>query len=259
MIGNNSCGSTAQAYGKTVDNLVRAEVLTYDGLRMWVGATDEQDYAQIVASGGRRAEIYRGLRAIAEEYADAVRERFPDIPRRVSGYNLDSLLPEHGFDLAKALSGSEGTLVTLLQAEVQLVPIVAHRALVVLGYPSIEEAADAVPMVNRHDPLVVEGMDDRLMHFESEKRMNPGALGLLPEGAGWLMVQLGADDEETLRARLEALIADAESTGATSSEYDDEEHREDLWDVRESGLGATARVPEMADTWPGWEDAAVAA
>ena len=199
MIGNNSCGSTAQAYGKTVDNLVRAEVLTYDGLRMWVGPTSEEEYAEIVAAGGRRAEVYRGLRAIAEEYGDDVRSAFPDIPRRVSGYDLDSLLPEFGFDLAKALCGSEGTLVTLLRAELRLVPVVAHRAMVVLGYPTIEEAADAVPMVNAHQPLVVEGMDDRLIHFEREKRLNSGALDLLPEGEGWLMVELGADDEDELR------------------------------------------------------------
>lgn len=257
MIGNNSCGSTAQAFGKTVDNLVRAEVLTYDGTRMWIGATSEEQYDEIVAAGGRRAEIYQGLRRIVEEFGDAVRDRYPQIPRRVSGYDLDSLLPENGFDVGKALAGSEGTLVTVLHAELQLVPLVAHKALVVLGYPSIEQAADAVVMVNRHDPLVVEGMDERLIHFEREKRLNAGALGLLPPGEGWLMVQLGADDEATLRERMDALVTEAVDAGATSQEYTDPAHRQDLWDVRESGLGATARVPDMPDTWPGWEDSAV--
>lgn len=257
MIGNNSCGSTAQAYGKTVDNLVRAEVLTYDGLRMWVGATSDEEYERILAEGGRRAEVYRGLREIADEYGDDVRRSYPDIPRRVSGYNLDSLLPEGGFDLAKALSGSEGTLVTLLRAEVALVPVVEHRAMLVLGFPSIEDAADAVPMVNGHEPLVVEGIDERLIHFEREKRLNQGALGLLPEGLGWLMVELGADDQDELRREVDRLTADAEEAGAHVQEYEDAEHREDLWNIRESGLGATAWVADMADAWPGWEDSAV--
>jgi FAD/FMN-containing dehydrogenase len=94
MIGNNSCGSTAQAYGKMVDSVRRLEVMTYDGLRMWVGRTGDEEFAQIIAEGDRRAEIYRGLNALAERYADDIRSKYPKIPRRVSGYNLDSLLPE---------------------------------------------------------------------------------------------------------------------------------------------------------------------
>ncbi len=104
MIGNNSCGSTAQAYGKTVDNILRLEVLTYDGTRMWVGATSDEEYASIVGAGGRRAEIYRGLRELRDGNLSLIRTRYPKIPRRVSGYNLDSLLPENHFDVARAPS-----------------------------------------------------------------------------------------------------------------------------------------------------------
>jgi FAD/FMN-containing dehydrogenase len=122
MIGNNSCGGSAQAYGKTVDNVRRLEILTYDGTRCWVGPTSEDEYAAIIAAGGRRAEIYRGLREIIDRTMADVRRGFPRIPRRVSGYNLDSLLPEYGFDVARALVGSEGTLVTVLRAALDLVP-----------------------------------------------------------------------------------------------------------------------------------------
>ncbi len=257
MIGNNSCGSTAQAYGKTVDNVLRAEVLTYDGERMWVGPTSPEDFDEVVAAGGRRAEIYRGLRAVADEYGDDVRAAFPDIPRRVSGYNLDSLLPEAGFDLAKALCGSEGTLVTVLQAEVRLVPVVQHRAMVVLGFPTIEDAADAVPRINGHDPLVLEGMDERLIHFEREKNLNRATLDELPEGEGWLLVEVGSDREDELRQKVDALHSEAQDAGASVREFEDAEHRERLWAIRESGLGATAWVQDMADAWPGWEDSAV--
>lgn len=257
MIGNNSCGSTAQAYGKTVDNVRRLEVLTYDGVRMWVGPTSAEELDRILAAGGRRAELYRGLRDVVAEFGDDIRTSFPDIPRRVSGYNLDSLLPENGFDLARALVGSEGTLVTVLRAEVTLVPVVPLKAIVMLGFDTIEDAARAVPAVNRHEPLVVEGMDSRLVEFQREKGLNAEALHLLPEGHGWLMVQLGAHDDDELRRKVDELVADAQRAGATHQVYEGRTEREQLWSVRESGLGATAHVPGMADTWPGWEDSAV--
>lgn len=123
MIGNNSCGGSAQAYGKTVDNVRRLEILTYDGTRCWVGPTSDDEYAEIIATGGRRAEIHRGLREIIDRTMADVRRGFPRIPRRVSGYNLDSLLPENGFDVARALVDSEGTLGTVLRAELDLVPL----------------------------------------------------------------------------------------------------------------------------------------
>jgi FAD/FMN-containing dehydrogenase len=201
MIGNNSCGATAQAYGKTVDNVVRLEVLTGDGERFWAGPTSDEEYAAIVAAGGRRAEIYRQLRELAEANADRIRERYPRIPRRVSGYNLDSLLPEHGFDVAQALVGSESTLVTVLHAELRLVPKRAAQALVVLGYPDIASAADAAPAIAPHQPEQLEGLDERLITFERERRMNPEALRLLPEGRGWLMVIFSGETRDEADAR----------------------------------------------------------
>jgi len=125
MIGNNSCGATAQAYGKTADNVIALEVLTYGGVRFWAGPTSDEEFARITADGGPRGGLYEALRELAEQRADEVRERYPRIPRRVSGYNLDSLLPENGFDVGRALVGSESTLVTILRAELTLVPVPA--------------------------------------------------------------------------------------------------------------------------------------
>jgi FAD/FMN-containing dehydrogenase/Fe-S oxidoreductase len=259
MIGNNSCGATAQAYGKTADNVLRLEVLTADGERFWAGPTSESEYAAIVAAGGRRAAIYRSLRELSESCASLVRERYPKIPRRVSGYNLDSLLPEQGFDVARALTGSESTLVTILHAELRLVPAPAARALVVLGYPDIFRAADAAPAIAPHRPEQLEGIDERLITFERERRMNPEALRLLPEGHGWLMVIFSGDAQDEADAKARALIDDLRGTAHEPSVrfYDDPEHEAELADVREVALGATARVPDMPDTWEGWEDSAV--
>jgi FAD/FMN-containing dehydrogenase len=173
MIGNNSCGATAQAYGKTVDNVLRLEVLTYDGERFWAGPTSDEEYAAIIAAGGRWAAIYRALRDLSESCADQVHERYPRIPRRVSGYNLDSLLPEQGFDVARALTGSESTLVTILHAELRLVPKPAAQALVVLGYPDIASAADAAPSIAPHRPEQLEGLDERLITLRARAADEP--------------------------------------------------------------------------------------
>ena len=261
MIGNNSCGSTAQAYGKMVDAVRRLEVITYDGTRMWVGATDDEEYAEIAAAGDRRAEIYERLRRLRDAYLGEIRTNYPDIPRRVSGYNLDDLLPEKGFNVARALTGSESTLVTVLRAEIDVVEVPKFRSLVVLGYPDITTAADAVPRVVEHDPLAVEGLDDRLVSLEREEHFDPDALSRLPEGAGWLMVQFGGDTDEQVREHAERFMDDmksVESLPRPHEVYMDDPAREDrLWEVREAGLGATAYPPDEHATHEGWEDAAV--
>jgi FAD/FMN-containing dehydrogenase/Fe-S oxidoreductase len=261
MIGNNSCGSTAQAYGKMADSVQRLEIVTYDGVRTWVGPTSDEEYAGIVASGGRRAEIYRQLHEIRDRYLGQIRTGFPNIPRRVSGYNLDQLLPENDFHVARALVGSESTLVTVLHAELGLVEVPKARALVVLGYPDIADAADTVPLVTRHHPLAVEGLDDRLISLEREEHLASSALEKLPEGSGWLMVQFGGDDANEAEQRAHRLIDELESDGSYPrphvSYLDDPAVEDNLWAVREAGLGATAYPPGAHETHEGWEDAAV--
>ncbi|WP_459717057.1 FAD-binding and (Fe-S)-binding domain-containing protein [Actinophytocola sp. KF-1] len=257
MIGNNSCGATAQRTGKVVDNVAALEVLCYDGTRFWCGPTDDDTYAAIERRGDLKAAIYRQLRHLRDTYADRIRAGFPDIPRRVSGYNLDSLLPEHGFDVAGLLVGSESTLVTVLRAKLKLVPVVKERALVVLGFPDIAAAADAVPSVLPHEPIALEGLDAKLIRDEQLKHMNPAALAALPEGRAFLMVQFGGDTKTEARERGQGLL-DATGQPAHAKLLDDPAHEKQLWAVREAGLGATAHVPHRPDTFEGWEDSAVA-
>jgi FAD/FMN-containing dehydrogenase/Fe-S oxidoreductase len=259
MIGNNSCGATAQRTGKVVDNIARLEVLLYDGTRFWCGETGDDEYAAIERRGDRQARVYRQLRTLRDTYADEIRARYPDIPRRVSGYNLDSLLPEHNFDVAGLLVGSESTLITVLQAELELVPVVKKRTLVVLGFAGIAEAADAVPAVLPHEPIALEGLDERLVHDQKLKHLNPDALKELPKGSGFLMVQFGGDtQDEADQAAQRMLDAIGESEHDPHVAFmDDPQHEDELWAVREAGLGATAHVPNEPDTWEGWEDSAV--
>jgi FAD/FMN-containing dehydrogenase/Fe-S oxidoreductase len=261
MIGNNSCGSTAQAYGKMADSVRRLEVLTYGGLRTWVGETSDAEYERILAAGGDEAVLYRRLREIRDAHLGEIRTGYPKIPRRVSGYNLDQLLPENGFHVARALVGSESTLVTVLHAEIDLFEVPRHRSLVVLGYPDIAQAADVVPRAVRHDPLAVEGLDDTLISLEREEHLAGDALDKLPAGSGWLFIQFGADTEDEAQARAHALIDDVNSDGEHPKPHvayvDDPAVEDKLNDVREAGLGATAYPPGRHETHEGWEDAAV--
>src|SRR3981081_3660518 len=152
MIGNNSCGVHSVMAGKTDDNIEELEILTYGGTRMKVGATSSEELEHIIREGGRRGEIYGKLKAISAKYGDLIRQRCPKIPRRVSGYNLNFLLPENGFHVARALVGSEGTCVTVLEATCRLVESPPERVLVVVAYPDIYQCADHGPEIMARNP-----------------------------------------------------------------------------------------------------------
>lgn len=260
MIGNNSCGASAQAYGKTADNVRRLEILTYDGLRCWVGPTSAAEYAAVVAGGGRKAELYGGLRRLIEHYLADVRQGFPKLPRRVSGYNLDALLPENGFDLARALVGSEGTLVTVLRAELELVPVPAAECMVVLGYDDICAAADDVPrLLSYARPTQLEALDGRMAQLMREEHAYLDSLELFPEGESWLLLQFTGDSQEEADGHAKALLrAIGRGEDDARVAFSDDPGREQrMLRAREAGLGVTARPPDGRETWEGWEDSAV--
>ncbi|MGE5468707.1 MAG: FAD-binding and (Fe-S)-binding domain-containing protein, partial [Ignavibacteria bacterium] len=193
------------------------------------------------------------------KYGDAIRARFPPIPRRVSGYNLPALLPEHGFNLAQALVGSESTCVVILEAKLRLVEWPAARTLLVLGYPSVYEAGDHVPQVMAAGPIALEGLDDRLVSDMKAARIHPEDVRLLPDGAGWLMVEFGGRDQADADAQARRLMDGLRQAAHPPAMklYDDPAEEALVWRVRESGLGATAHVPDRPITWEGWEDSSV--
>ncbi|MST31871.1 FAD-binding protein, partial [Acidimicrobiaceae bacterium USS-CC1] len=272
-LGNNSCGVhsvQSQLYGpgpRTSDNTHALEVVTHDGERFWVGVDEESRLDEIIAAGGRKGEIYARLRDLRDRYADAIRAGYQDpktLPRRVSGYNLDELLPENGFNVARALVGTESTCVTVLQATLLLTPALLERTTAVVGYPSVEQAGDDVPDILSHfKPIGLEGIDEILINDQTQLGMDVEDIEELPEGRAWLLVQFGADTEAESVGQCEAfvqwlhgrgvgeeriLVAKSEQEGGNS---------EDLWTIREAGLGATAFPPDGKDHWPGWEDSAV--
>ena len=265
MIGNNSCGVhsvMSQFYGpgaRMSDNLLELEILTYDGLRMRVRATDDHELDEIIRKGGRRGEIYENMLALRDKYADLIRTRYPKIPRRVSGYNLDDLLPERGFNVARALTGSESTLVTVLEAKLQLIDDFPCRALVVLGYPDVYTAGDHIPEVLTHKPIGLEGIDDVLVDAMKVKGLHTAELHTLPPGGGWLIAEFGGKTSQEADERAEAFMRAMQKVKNPPAIklLEDPAEEKALWEVRDSGLGASARVPGQPDTWEGWEDAAV--
>lgn len=257
MMGNNSCGIHSQMAGRTVDNVEWLDVLLYDGTQLRVGTTSDEQLQAILSRGGREAEIYSSLISLRDRYADMIRERYPRIPRRVSGYNLEQLLPENDLNVARALVGSEGTLVTILRAGLKLVHSPQKRVLCVLGYPDIFQAADDVMRVREFEPIGLEAIDHLLVKDMRINELHLRDLKLLPEGRGFLLVEFGGDTREEAEEKARRLMKASE--GRTSCKlYDDKSEEAKVWEIRESSLGATARVPGQKDTWEGWEDSAVA-
>ena len=256
MIANNSCGAHSVMTGRTSDNLESLRIALADGTRLDVGATNEDELERICAGDDRRAEIYRRLRDLRDRHAGLIRERYPKIPRRVSGFNLDDLLPERGFNVARALSGTEGTCAAILEATVHLHPWPRARSILILGYPSIFEAADHVPKAVATGCMACEAIDEVLVDDMREQGMHENDIPLLPDGKGWLLVEYGADTREEADER--ARVAVKELDPPSWHMYDDPADEDRLWKVREAGLGATAYLPGAIDHYEGWEDAAVA-
>src|SRR5205814_8157748 len=226
------------------------EVLTCDGVRFWAGPTTDEEYEAIVAAGGRRAGIYQRLRELAQANAEEIRARYPPIPRRVSGYNLPHLLPENGFDVARALVGSEGTCAFVLEAKLRLIWSPPARVLVGLGYSDVVAAADAVPEILDHRPIGLEGFDDGLVSDMERIGLFPENRRLLPDGRGWLLVEMGAAEPAEALAAAERLVKSATSrAGRVSARiFDRREEAARIWQIRQAALGATAHVPGSALT-----------
>jgi len=258
MIGNNSCGVHGLLGGKVVDNVERMDVVLYDGTKLTVGRTSEEELASLVRGGGRVGEIYARLAQLRDRYAGLIREKFPRIPRRVSGLNLDELLPENGFNLARALVGSEGTCATVVSATLNLASSPPYRVLTALAFDDPFLAADTVPRVLEFGPIGLEGFDGLLVEFMLRKNLAVSDVKLLPPGGGFLLVEMGAWSAEEAQSKAVALVAAAASwpEGPRARIYNPED-AESVWKVRESALGATVCVPGEPDRWEGWDDAGI--
>lgn len=257
MIGNNSCGTHSLLGGKTVDNVEELRILLYDGTQFTVGPASDSELERIIREGGRRGEIYAKLRTIRDQYAALIRARFPRIPRRVSGYNLDELLPENGFNVAHALVGTEGTCVSVLEAKLKLIHSPPHRVLIGFGYEDAFLAADHVTEILNFHPIGLEGFEGTMV--DGLRKKGAPNLDLLPEGRGYLLVEFGSDDagqtQETARKLIEYM---KRLPGAPTSRLYTKQEARAVWQIREAGPRASAFAPGAAPQWDGWDDSAVA-
>ncbi len=259
MIGNNSCGVHSVMGGKTDDNIEELDVLTYDGVRLRIGATSEAALEQISRVGGRRGGIYAGLKSLRDRYADLIRTKYPNIPRRVSGYNLNYLLPENGCNVARALVGSEGTCVTILEATCRLIDSPQFRTLAVVAYPDIYQCADHVPEIMCYGPIGLEGIDEVLVECTRRKGANAEGLALLPDGNGWLLAEFGGDSQAEADAKAQRMIEGLRRSRPSPHVclFTDPRQARRIWELRENALGVTSHIPGEPLGWEGWEDAGV--
>ncbi len=257
MIGNNACGSHSVAWGRTVDNVVELEVVTYRGTVVTLGEMTQAQIEAAIAQGDDRGRLIGALHDLAVRNLAVLRTELGRFPRQVSGYGLEHLLPERRFNLAKALVGSEGTCAVVLSATLRLVEPPPERALVVAGFTDAVAAADAVPSLVRHPLLALEGLDHALTDVVT-RRETRAAIDSLPSAGAWLFAELGGTAEEIgERSRALAAVARA-AAGCTGTEtVTDPERARRLWRIREDGAGLATRTPDGAEAWPGWEDAAV--
>lgn len=240
MIGNNACGPRAMGYGRTVDNVLALRVMLVDGTIVDLDGEDD-------------AAHFPRLHALVGEHLGTIRTELGHFSRQVSGYALENLLPEHGFDLRRAFVGSEGTWGVVLAAKVRLVADPEHVTTVVLGYPDMPAAADDVPVLRSFPVTACEGMDRRMVDRLIETK-GPGAVPPMPEGDGWMIIELAADDADTLAEQARALVAASAAGDSMILGLGDSEP---IWKIRADGAGLVSRTPDGRDAHAGWEDSAV--
>jgi FAD/FMN-containing dehydrogenase/Fe-S oxidoreductase len=252
MIGNDSCGVHSVKWHRTLDNVATLQALTYDGLELKLGPTP-----RIPDEIGRPGDIYRALLALRNRYGSLIEERFPKIPRLVSGYEgLAALLPGGDFNVARAVTGTEGTCVLVLEAELHLVPRPKCKAIALLSFDDVYQAADAVPALLEQQPDALEGFDGKLYDAVRATGAGHGGLTAFPEGRGFLIVEAGGDSRKEAEARVRTMVEKAD-TGARTRVVSDLHEQQRIWEAREASLGATAFVRGQPEHWPGWEDSAV--
>lgn len=251
MVANNACGPHATAWGRTSDNIISLDCV--DGQGRHFTATTSHDSA---------LRDMPGLASLIDSHLAPIRTQLGRFKRQVSGYSLEHLTPEGGRNLAAMLAGTEGTLVLILSITVRLVPLPDAPVLAALGYRSMIEAADDVPALLAHSPLAVEGMDRRLVDVVRAHK-GPGAVPALPEGEGWLLVEVGAPGEDVTASLERARALCADSAAIDTVVYPPGAQASALWRIRADGAGLGGRTPPDGEgggdqqAWPGFEDAAV--
>jgi FAD/FMN-containing dehydrogenase/Fe-S oxidoreductase len=263
MIANNACGAHSVAWGTTADNLRSLDVILADGTILTVDTpgTEEAATRRVQGAGrpGREGELHRALQAFVDRNELLISRRFGQFSRQISGYALHRLLPEHGYDVARLLCGSEGGFAATLQATVALTPLPAAKVLCVLGFADSITSADCVPVVLRHQPLTMESINSDLVERLPADVRDAAVRAGLPAGRAWLLVEIGGPDQAAAAVAAERMLEELRDSGspATASLVTDPRAQGVLWRCRTDAAGLATRRADGAEAWGGWEDAAV--
>lgn len=263
-IGNDACGNHSVRYGRTGDHVLSLDLVLADGARVTATSTGLRATDPADVDGVRRAgELSDSLKALVGEHLAAFRLELGRIPRQVSGFHLANLLPENGFNVARAIVGSEGTCAIVVGARMRLVEVPSSALLLIVAYDDIVDAARDVMTILEYSPAAIEGIDEQIVATMKARR-GLDSVSELPDGRAWLYIDLDGEDERVVATQAKALMADLHVNGRALDcrEVRDPIDRKKLWRVREDGAGLSSRLT-LADgrsvtSWPGWEDSAVA-
>lgn len=261
MIGNNSCGVRSIRYGKTVDHVLSLSVLLSDGEEVRLGPLSSTQLESLCKQPDRIGQLHATVRQIVSENRAEILRRYPRVMRRVGGYNLDLMLEENGFNLARLMVGSEGTLGFVTEARLRILPIPACRALAVLHFSEVLEAVESVRRILKYEPTAVEILDEYGLKLA---RNNSSVAELCshfiknsPEAI--LIVEFSREDESDLGVAMEALAGDSflsQRVFHTYRAYSDVDQQR-IWQVRKSALGVMLGIKGDAKPLPFIEDACV--
>lgn len=259
MLGNDACGNHSVRWGRTSAHVQAVDVVLADGTALRIGekgiaALDADDDEAVT----RAAVLEDELRAMTQANLAIIRTELGRIARQVSGYHVDELLPERGFNVARALVGSEGTCAIVVRATVALVDLPQATSLLVLGYADVVDAAADVPVILPFAPTAVEGIDDSIVKTMIARR-GPDSVTALPDGRAWLYVELDGPNLDAVDVKTAELFATLRTSGrlVDGLVVQNPSERASLWRVREDGAGLSTRPDANTQTWAGWEDAAV--
>ena len=250
MVANNACGSHSVAYGTAAENLISVTIMLASGEEITFDGSGVSDEG-----------IDKQLHQLVDAHAELIDAELGRFPRQVSGYGLHYLLDKHGFDAAKAIAGTEGTVGVITKMTVKLVEVPKVKALAVLAFETVYDAASAAARLRLPGVATIEGMGGDLLDALRSKRGQERAGGNLPgnrkgiPAGGWLYCEVGGDTLEEAEALAQTVAASVDTVD-TIVVSDPQEMRE-LWRIREASAGVVTRLPDGGEAWPNWEDSAV--
>ncbi len=259
-VGNNSCGAHSVIYGKTLDHIKEVSVILSDGTQSHFKEVETRELEAKLSGVGLESEIYRGVRRLAQENITEIEARYPNIMRRVSGYNLDEFLTDSPFNLTKMVVGSEGTLCVITEIKINLVPRPTMTALGVVHFQDIFGASDAVQHILEHDPSSIEIMDSNVLERSRQSAGLASNMGFIEGNPGAvLVVEFYGESETELTAKTNELKEDMARRGHGYATVNmlDRAAQASVWAVRKNGLGLLMSMRGDAKPLPFVEDTAV--